>query len=91
MVYIPTSAVLTDPLAWKDPVALYVPVRVLPDPSTLSVHEAPESVYTDPWAMVRVAGQLRVVTGGVLSPTVMVRVAMVLWFPEASTFWYCWR
>ena len=60
-------AVLTDPLAWKDPVALYVPVRVLPVPSTLSVHEAHASVYTDPWAMVRVEGQVRVVTGGVVS------------------------
>ena len=37
-------AVLTEPDDWNDPVALYVPVRVFPEPSTASVHEAHASV-----------------------------------------------
>ena len=63
-------------------------MRVFPDPSRLSVHEAHESVYTDPWAMVMVGSPVRVVIGGVVSTTVMVRVAIVLWFPARSTLRY---
>jgi hypothetical protein len=40
IVYVPTMLVLTDPVDWNDPVAAYVPVRVLPDQSTISIQEA---------------------------------------------------
>ena len=44
IVYVPVWLVLTDPERTNDPVAQYIPVRVLPVPSTLSDHEAHASV-----------------------------------------------
>jgi len=64
-VYTPTTAVFTDPDIWNDPVAPYVPPRVDPLPSTLSVHEAPESVYEPPCAIVIVPLHTKLTTGGV--------------------------
>ena len=51
-------------------------MRVFPLPSTVSVHEAHESVYADPWAIVIVEGHVRVVTGGVVSHEVIVTLTV---------------
>lgn len=45
IVYVPSTPVSTDPVDWNDPVEPYNPVKIFPDPSTVSVHEAHCSVY----------------------------------------------
>jgi hypothetical protein len=79
--------VMVVPDIWNDPVEPYVPVRVDPDPSTLSVHETPlPVVYPEPYGMV-MADPVRMTRGDVWSVTVTVLVT-VDWYPSRSTFLY---
>lgn len=76
---------LTDPVDWNDPVEAYVPVSVLPDPSTVSVHEAHCSRYDPLWVIYCVAAPLSVITGGVASGRIVtVRVTVLPTLPAAS-------
>ena len=51
-------------------------MRVDPDPSTLSVHEAQASVYADPWATVSDEAPERVTRGAVVSHEMIVTVTV---------------
>ena len=78
--------VSTDPVNWNDPVAAYVPVRVLPVQSTISIHDAHCSVYDPLCVIYCVAAPTRVTTGGVASGRIVTLREMILpVFPAAST------
>lgn len=62
-VYVPSAPVLTVPLATS-----------VPDPSIASVQLAPASTYVVPRVILTVGDPLRVITAGVLSATITVRV-----------------
>ncbi len=85
IVYVPSIFVLTDPVAWNDPVAAYVPVRVLPDQSTVSIQEAHCSVYDPLCVTYCIAAPTSVTTGGVASGRIItLRVRVLPVFPAAS-------
>ncbi len=85
IVYIPRTPVLTDPVDWNDPVVAYVPVSVLPEPSTVSIQEAHCSVYDPLCVIYCVVAPMSVTTGGVASGrTITVRVTVLLRLPAAS-------
>ncbi len=78
------------PVDANDPVSAYVPVRVSPDPSSISVHVAHESVYVAPERILTVPDPpTRVTIGGFVSrgresTTLIVRVIQVAVLPAIS-------
>ena len=89
--YVPTTPMFTEPDRANDPVAPYDPVSVAPEPSLLSVHDAPGSVNTLPTTTLMEAFPESITTGGIVSERVTTETVRdtVPLFPARSTFRYC--
>lgn len=58
---------ITDPDDWNDPVSVYTPVKVFPEPSISSVQDAPGSVQDAPERISTIHDPLSITTGAVVS------------------------